>query len=216
MKRLLTFIMLVSLATWCGAVEKRAKGSYSGMDMFDQHLALSLQLGVAIPTGDFADQTVFGSTFDNASAGGGGAFQIEYFVTRSFSVGLDFSGGVFEDDNFDNTDKMVNNYQLFGRVVFPVQGSVFPYAKFGLGLSTITSEEEFFYGTFIADSDPGLSLALDGGIIWRVSNAIGLTGGFRYDAAFLEEAEIEETNVAVGFDPGYFSINLGLSFYLRP
>ena len=111
---------------------------------------------------------------------------------------------------------MVNNYQLFGRVVIPVQGSVFPYAKFGLGLSTITSEEDFSFGTLVTDSDPGLSLALDGGIIWRISHSLGLTGGFRYDVAFLEETEIEETNVAVGFDPSYFSLNLGLSFYLRP
>jgi|GEM_PF-3850768 len=216
MKRLLTVILLVNLASWCGAVEKRAKSRYSETDMFNKHLALSLQLGVAIPVGDFADQTILGSTFDNAEVGGGAAFQIEYFVAPSFSVGLDFSGGIFEDDNFSNIDKMINNYQLFGRVVFPVPGRVFPYAKLGMGLSTITSEEELFYGTFITDSDPGLSLALDGGIIWRVSPRVGITGGFRYDVAFLEGVEIEDTNVELGFDPRYFSLNLGVSFYLRP
>jgi hypothetical protein len=212
MKKLLTGILLVSLASWCGAVEKRGRG-YSGQEMFIHNLALSAGFGVGVPLGDFGD-----SQFGNAEAGGIGNFELEYYFAESFSLGFRFSGGLFQDDDDQDFTNRVSNYQVFGKFLVPVEGKVRPYGRFSLGLSTITYRVENFLnlGTLTSVSDPGFSLGLDGGVVWRVSNLISLNAGLGFDVAFLEDSEVENSGLNVGYDPSYFSVNFGLSFYLRP
>ena len=89
-----------------------------------------------------------------------------------------------------------------------------PFFRFGLGLSTITYEAEDFLklGTLTSVSGPGFSMGLEGGVVWRVSKLIGLNGGIGYDLAFLEDAEVENSGLNVGYDPNYFSVNFGFSY----
>lgn len=215
MKKLLVVLLVLGLVGLSQAVEKRVRGSYE--DMYYQNLALSAQFGIGLPLGDFGDSQV-----GNAAVGGVGKFGVEYYFTESFSLGFDFSGGIFEDDDDPDFQSWVNNYQLFGRFLMPVEGKVRPYGKLGLGLSTLTQEIEDvglvgspIRGTFTFGSDPGLSLALEAGAVWRVSDLVALNGGLGYDVAFLNDAEVGNSDVIVGFDPNYFSINFGLSFFLK-
>ena len=210
LKKILVPVIVLTLAGAGWGVERQGRGSYD--DMFRQTLALSFSLGGGIPLGDFGDSQV-----GNAEAGGVGNLEIEYYFIPSFSMGFDFGAGIFEDDDDPDWTNQINNYQFFGRLTAPVEGSVRPFGKFGIGISTITYDVEDFLGlgTLNSTSDAGLSLALAGGANWRVSRLVGINGSMGYNVAFLEEAEVENSGTIVGYDPSYFSINFGLSFYLR-
>ena len=212
MKKLLVLVLLLSLFGWSAGVERKSRKIHSEGDIYYQHLALSGSFGLGIPLGDFSD-----SKLGNAEAGGVAGLGAEYYFTESFSSGLNFSSGIFEDDDDPNFTSWVNNYQLFWRFSAPLEGRVRPYAKFGLGFSTITYEEDFsVLGRLVSTSDAGFSLALAGGAIWRVSKLVGISTGVGYDVAFLEDTEVENSGAVVGYDPNYFSINFGVSFFFRP
>ena len=211
MKRIITAGLVLVLAVSCWGVEKKSR-TY-GEAQFYQNLSLSVNFGIGIPLGDFSD-----SQLGNAEVGGVGSFDIEYYFAESFGLGFRFSGGFFEDEDDPDLSSWVNNYQLYGRFLVPVEGRVRPFFRFGLGLSTITYEAEDFLnlGTLTSVSDPGFSMGLEGGVVWKVSKLIGLNGGIGYDIAFLEDAEVENSRLNVGYNPSYFSVNFGLSFFLRP
>jgi hypothetical protein len=162
-------VLVVAGAGW--GVERQGRGSYD--DMFRQSLALSFSLGGGIPLGDFGDSQV-----GNAEAGEVGNIEIEYYFVPSFSMGFDFGGGIFEDDDDPDWTNRINNYQFFGRLTAPVEGSVRPFGKFGIGISTITYDVEDFLGlgTLNSTSDAGLSLALAGEQTGESPVWSGLTG----------------------------------------
>lgn len=213
MKRLFVAVILLSLVTLSGAVEREFKSDNSYMYAFNRNLALSAGLGLGIPLGDFSN-----SRLGNAQVGGVGSFEAEYYFANEFSLGFRFSGGIFEDRDDPDFTNWVNNYQLFGRFLVPVEGRVRPYGRFGLGLSTITLESRHFLnlGTLTSTSDVGFSMGWDAGVVWRASNSLSINGGVGYDVAFLKENEVDRSGVPVGYDPNYFSINFGISFFMKP
>jgi len=209
MQRFLIVGLILTLAGSAGAVEKKRRPA--GYGTFHQRLALSTHLGGGFPTGDFSN-----SSLGNAQAGLVGNMEVEYYFTDYFSLGFDFSTGWFDDEDFSELSSWVNNYQAFGRFVIPTGGSVSPYGKIGLGVSALTYKEELPVGTLYSNSDPGMSLAFGGGMLFRASNLVSVNLGMGYDVLFLDDSEVEDTGFIVGYDPGYFSILFGFSFYLQP
>ncbi|MCI0531236.1 MAG: porin family protein [candidate division Zixibacteria bacterium] len=209
MRKLLVLGLILSLAGSAGAVEKKRRPA--GYGMFLQRLALSTHLGGGFPTGDFSN-----SSLGNAQVGLVGNMEVEYYFTDGFSLGFGYSGGWFDDEDFSDFSSWVNNYQAFGRFVVPTGGRVRPYGRFGLGVSALTYKEELPVGTLYSNSDPGVSLAFGGGMLFRASNLVSVNLGMGYDVLFLDDSEVEDTGFIVGYDPSYFSILFGLSFYLQP
>ncbi|OGC76820.1 MAG: hypothetical protein A2145_05710 [candidate division Zixibacteria bacterium RBG_16_40_9] len=69
-------------------------------------------------------------------------------------------------------------------------------------------------GTLTSTSDPGLSLGLGGGALWRISRLVGLSGGLGYHVAFLSGSEVANSGLEVGYNPAYFSVDFGASFFI--
>lgn len=212
MKKGLVALLIVTLAASASAIERKSRASYSPSDLwFYQNLALTLEVGAGIPMGGFSN-----SSLGNAETGVLANFQVEYYFSPNFSAGFDFSGGVFDDEDDIDLSSWVHDYQLALRFLVPVEGRVRPYAKLGLGVSNITYRVESPVGTLTSTSDLGMSLGLGGGVLWRVSRHVSLNTGVGYRVAFLDDAEVENSGLIVGYDPSYFAFNFGLSFFIKP
>ena len=210
MKRLLVSLFIFAFVVQAGAAQKKSMKSYSGADPYRHNWAVSATLGLGVPVGDFSNSQV-----GNAGTGGIANLQGEYFIDDRFSLGFEISRGMLQDDGNNNLENRVNNFQATGRYLVPMDGRVRPYGKFNLGLSTITYRDENFggMGTLTSTSDPGLSLGLSGGALWRISRSWSLNGGMGYHVAFLSGSEVANSGSDVGYNPAYFSVDLGVSFF---
>ena len=209
MKRLLVSLFIFAFVVQAGAAQKKSMKSYSG-EPFRHNWAVSASLGLGMPVGDFGNSQV-----GNAGTGGIANLQGEYFIDDRFSLGFEISRGMLNDDTDNNLKNRVNNFQATGRYLVPMDGRVRPYGKFNMGLSTITYRDENVAGggTLTHTSDPGLSLRFDGGALWRIAKSWSLNGGLGYHVAFLSGSEVANTGSDVGYNPAYFSLDLGASFF---
>lgn len=210
MKRLLVSLFIFAFVVQAGAAQKKSMKSYSGAEPYRHNWAVSASLGLGVPVGDFSNSQV-----GNAGTGGIANLQGEYFIDDRFSLGFEISRGILQDDRDNNLENRVNNYQVLGRYLVPLDGRVRPYGKANLGLSTITYRDENFggMGTLTSTSDPGLSLGLSGGALWRISRSWSFNGGMGYHVAFLSGSEVANSGSDVGYNPAYFSLDLGASFF---
>lgn len=207
MKRLLVSLFIFAFVVQASA-QKRSTYQYSGAELYSHNWAVSATLGLGLPVGDFSN-----SQIGNAGTGGIANLQGEYYLDDRFAVGFEISRGMLKDDVDNNLENRINNYQVSGRYLVPMEGRIRPYGKFNMGLSTITYRDENFggMGTLTSTSDPGLSMGLVGGVLWRVSRMVGFSGGLGYHVAFLSGSEVANSGLDVGYNPAYFSVDLGAS-----
>jgi len=209
MKRLLVSLFIFAFVVQVAEAQKKSVKRYSGAEPYYHNWAVSATVGLGVPVGDFGNSQV-----GNAGTGGIANLQGEYFIDDRFSLGFEISRGMLNDDTDNNLKNRVNNFQATGRYLVPVEGRVRPYGKYNLGLSTITFKEENVAGggTLTHTSDAGLSMAFSGGALWRISKKVSLNGGLGYHVAFLSGSEWRSGS-EVGYDPAYFSFDLGASYF---
>lgn len=209
MKRLLVSLFIFAFVVQAEAAQKRSMTRYSGAELYRHNWAVSATLGLGLPVGDFGNSQV-----GNAGTGAIANLEGEYFIDDRFSLGFEISRGMLNNETDNNRKNRVNNFQATGRYLVPLEGRVRPYGKFNMGLSTITFREENVAGggTLTHTSDPGLSMGFGGGALWRITRSWSLNGGMGYHVAFLSGAEWRSGS-EVGYNPAYFSVDLGASFF---
>ncbi len=208
MKRLLVSLFIFAFVVQAAA-QKRSMSSYSGAELYRHNWAVSATLGLGLPVGDLSNSQV-----GNAGTGAIANLEGEYYLDNGLAVGFEISRGMLNNETDNNRKNRVNNFQATGRYLVPLEGRVRPYGKFNMGLSTITFREENVAGggTLTHTSDPGLSMGLGGGALWRITRSWSLNGGMGYHVAFLSGAEWRSGS-EVGYNPAYFSVDLGASFF---
>lgn len=175
-------------------------------ELFENHLALSLFLGAALPSGDFSS-----TTGGNHETGADVALEVEYYFSKQTSMGLAIWGAVLDDKDLGKVlQTTVATAGGFVKYTLASNGKWHPYGKFGLGVTSIELEG---FGVTI-ESESALGIMLGAGVLGRVSDLISVNGQFSYNQSSLKDTEIKGIpNTVVGFDVQYIAIDVGISFY---
>ncbi len=114
----------------------------SASTAFSQKLRVSLEGGIAKPVGWQAQYTMQGE---------GGEVCLEYFISKKWSVGVDFGlrEFLYEPIYFQQPALRVKTYEAVGGYYVKLSSHVNVYGKLGVGIyqagSTYRSDDEIFY-----------------------------------------------------------------------
>jgi opacity protein-like surface antigen len=173
---------------------------------FMHRTAVGGLVGVGVPIGDFGDQA-----YGNHKSGGlDWSVEFEHYFGPFFSLGLNFTAGVYEDEEFGGDLKTkLNTFGGYLRYVIVTPSDLYPFLKFGVG----SMEVEFDSPEENVDSEHSASIVLGAGVIWMVTDNISINGQTAFTRGWTEDAYIRAADAIVGFDVSHWTFDAGLSIY---
>jgi len=179
----------------------------SGQPLFLNRAAITVYYGAGLPVGDFSDESPgYGNHEEWAPDG---AAEIEYFVSRTASIGFTAARTTYQDKTFPELETRLSTYGGFFRVVLPTATAVRPYLRAGIG----GVEVQFQDNDTSADAEMETSFQVGGGLLWLPARWLGLSGQILYCFSDTDDAYIMENDTIVGFDTEYFVFAAGVSLF---
>jgi len=173
---------------------------------FMDRTAVGGLVGTGVPIGDFSDQA-----YGNHKSGGlDWSVEFEHYFGPSFSLGVNFTAGVYEDEEFgEDLKTKLNTFGGYLKYVVVTPSVLHPYFKFGIG----SVEVEFDSPEENVDSEHSASIVLGAGVIWMITDNISINGQTAFTRGWTEDAYIREADAIVGFDVSHWTFDAGLSVY---
>jgi opacity protein-like surface antigen len=158
-------------------------------------ISLTVLGGAAIPTGDFADESVYDAKIGFQFGG-----SLDYMLNDVWAIGVDGSfvknKSDFEGDTLDlgdgDTEKVekaeysIIQFGVHGKYLFPTQGKLRPYAIVGVGMSKPRYEESG-QDTIGGVADP-YSFEIEGDARFSAKVGLGTSWSLAENLAFGIEA----------------------------
>jgi opacity protein-like surface antigen len=194
MRRTIGIVMVVFLLGFCSnalALDLAGKFGFTGKG------------GIGIPMGDFADS-------GDAEMGFGFGVSGEYFLTNQIGLGAYFDYNRFGVKEVEGVFYQLVNFGGFGKYIIPTNSNISPYLKVAAGLYQILVTQPSGFFTETSTFDMKFGFAVGGGVMFKASESVLITGEATFHDAMVKEAKCE--GVPFGVDLQYIQINAGITF----